>query len=94
MESAKINILVDHNISQVLKHCDRLLCLNKTYHWHDHKNQVNKTILEDTYHCEFEHLLIHEKKGDILSHDHHQCEIDDHNHNHNHKAEKKEEGDS
>jgi zinc transport system ATP-binding protein len=87
-------ILVDHNISQVLKHCDRLLCLNKTYHWHDHKNQVNKTILEDTYHCEFEHLLIHEKKGDILSHDHHQCEIDDHNYNHNHKAEKKEEGDS
>lgn len=71
-------ILVDHNISQVLKHCDRLLCLNKNYHWHDHKEHVNKSILESTYHCEFEHLLIHEKKGGILDHDHHHCEIDHH----------------
>lgn len=76
-------ILVDHNISQVLKHCDRLLCLNKTYHWHDHKDHINKGILEDTYHCEFEHLLIHEKKGDILSHDHHHCAVDHDEKSHN-----------
>lgn len=70
-------ILVDHNIAQVLKHCDRLLCLNKNFHWHDHRSQLNKNVLEHTYHCEFEHLLIHEKSGDILEHEHHACS---HNH--------------
>lgn len=78
-------ILVDHNIAQVLKHCDRLLCLNKNFHWHDHRSQINKDILEHTYHCEFEHLLIHEKAGDILEHEHHACNHDhDHTHESNH----------
>jgi zinc transport system ATP-binding protein len=67
-------ILVEHNIAQALKHSDRLLCLNRSFHWHDHRDLINKNILEDTYHCEFEHLLIHEQKGDILNHEHHKCE--------------------
>lgn len=66
-------LLIEHNIAQVLRHGDRLLCLNRTFHWHDHRDQLEKNILENTYHCEFEHLLIHEQKGDILEHDHHQC---------------------
>jgi zinc transport system ATP-binding protein len=66
-------LLIEHNIAQVLRHGDRLLCLNRTFHWHDHRSQLEKNILEDTYHCEFEHLLIHEQKGDILDHDHEQC---------------------
>ncbi len=79
-------ILVDHNIAQVLKHCDRLLCLNKSFHWHDHRSQLNKNVLEHTYHCEFEHLLIHEKAGDILEHEHHAC-------THDHEKENKDSGD-
>lgn len=71
-------ILVEHNIAQVLKHSDRLLCLNRTFHWHDHKDLLKKDVLESTYHCEFEHLMIHELKGDILDHDHHQCHEPDH----------------
>lgn len=66
-------LLIEHNIAQVLRHGDRLLCLNRTFHWHDHRSQLEKNILENTYHCEFEHLLIHEQKGDILDHDHSQC---------------------
>lgn len=77
-------VLVDHNIAQALKHSDRLLCLNKSFHWHDHRSQLNKDILEDTYHCEFEHLLIHEKAGDILEHKHHACN-QEHGHNNDHK---------
>lgn len=80
-------ILVDHNIAQVLKHCDRLLCLNKSFHWHDHKSQLKKNILEDTYHCEFEHLLIHENTDDILNHDHHKCSHHDDIHEHKNKHE-------
>ncbi|MCP4912081.1 MAG: metal ABC transporter ATP-binding protein [Oligoflexia bacterium] len=69
-------LMVDHNIQQVLKHCDRLLCLNKSFHWHDTKELVNKEILEHTYHCEFEHLAIHEMGGDILNHPHEHCTHD------------------
>ena len=69
-------ILVEHNIAQVLRHADRILCLNKSFHWHDHKDSLEKDILENTYHCEFEHLMIHESKGSILDHDHHYCDED------------------
>lgn len=79
-------ILVDHNIQQVLKHCDRLLCLNKTSHWHNSKELINKKILENIYHCEFEHLIIHEQVEDIHEHGHHLC---DHHHDHNHDEDKK-----
>ena len=65
-------ILIDHNIQQVLKHCDRILCLNKSFHWHDTRQAINNEILEKTYHCEFEHILIHERGGNILQHHHSQ----------------------
>ncbi len=63
-------ILVDHNIQQVLKHCDRILCLNRSFHWHDTRQAINSKVLEKTYHCEFEHILIHEGGGNILQHHH------------------------
>ena len=28
-------IVVDHNIKLILKHCDRILCFDKSLHWHD-----------------------------------------------------------
>lgn len=54
-------IIVDHNLNQVLKNCDKILCLNKTQHWHDEKHALTNDILSSIYHCEFEHILIHEK---------------------------------
>lgn len=81
-------LLIEHNIAQAIRHGDRLLCLNRTFHWHDHKDQLKKNILEDTYHCEFEHLLIHENKGDILDHDHHHCDVHDPFHLHSKEEEK------
>lgn len=53
-------MIVDHNINQIIRNCHKVLCLNRTYHWHDHSDLLTKNILEDIYHCEFEHLLIHE----------------------------------
>ena len=67
-------VIVDHNINQVIKHCDKILCLNQTSHWHNEKDFLTKNILESIYHCEFEHLLIHEKEE--IS-EHHFCG-DDH----------------
>lgn len=77
-------IIVDHNITQVIKNCHKILCLSGTYHWHDHKDLLTKNILEDVYHCEFEHLLIHEndlsRNSDEQNADHHLfC---DHDHSH------------
>lgn len=70
-------MIVDHNINQIIKSCQNILCLNRNYHWHDHKDFLTKNILEDVYHCEFEHLLIHEKDlGAEHPHDHHFCEHD------------------
>ena len=67
-------IIVDHNINQVLKHANKILCLNKTHHWHDFKENLTRNVLESIYHCEYEHLLIHENvHSDVQGH-HHCCD--------------------
>jgi zinc transport system ATP-binding protein len=74
-------MIVDHNINQIIKNCHKILCLNRSLHWHDHKEMLTKDVLENIYHCEFEHLLIHEKdlSSNQIVHDHQFCE---HNHSH------------
>jgi zinc transport system ATP-binding protein len=73
-------MIVDHNINQIIRNCHKILCLNRTYHWHDHRDLLTKNILEDVYHCEFEHLLIHENdlanNTDHASSDHQFCTHD------------------
>ena len=75
-------ILVDHNINQVIKHCDQILCLNRTHHWHDKKEMFNKDIMNSVYHCEFEHTLIHERPTDGKIPEHHECTVHGDNHDH------------
>ncbi len=70
-------MIVDHNINQIIKSCHNILCLNKEHHWHDHRDFLTKNILEDIYHCEFEHLLIHEKDLE-LNHNGHSHHDQDH----------------
>ena len=79
-------MIVDHNINQIIRNCHKILCLNRTYHWHNNTDLLTRNILEDVYHCEFEHLLIHEndsnKNTEITDADHHLfC-------NHDHSTEK------
>lgn len=71
-------VIVDHNINQIIRNCQNILCLNRHQHWHDHRDLLTKNVLENVYHCEFEHLLIHEKDHD--GHEHHFC---DHDHQQN-----------
>lgn len=76
-------MIVDHNITQTIRNCHKILCLNGTYHWHDHRDLLTKNILEDVYHCEFEHLLIHENdlnSTDPKNTDHHLFCNHDHDH--------------
>jgi zinc transport system ATP-binding protein len=78
-------IHVDHNLNLLVKNSDRILCLNRSHHWHDNSELVTKNVLESIYHCELEHLKIHEHT-DNSSHDF----CDDHDHigqSHHHKGE-------
>lgn len=83
-------ILIDHNINEVVKFCDNILCLNKTFHWHNHSELLTKTVLEDIYHCEFEHLKLHEKEASLQEnqssneHTHQYCQHGP-GHTHQHK---------
>lgn len=52
-------ILIDHNIRELLAICDKILCLNKSFHWHSKREDISQEKLENIYHCEFEHLLLH-----------------------------------
>ena len=72
-------MIVDHNINQIIKHCDKILCLNRTSHWHDHKDLLTRNVLESIYHCEFEHLLIHENVQNKAN-AHQFCHDHDHDH--------------
>jgi len=68
-------VIVDHNINQIIRSCRKILCLNRTFHWHDHRDFLTKNVLENIYHCEFEHLLIHDK-DEGRAHDHEFCDHD------------------
>lgn len=81
-------VIVDHNINQIIKSCQNILCLNRHHHWHNKKDFLTKNVLEDIYHCEFEHLLIHEKDMEASTDgpphtDHIHC---NHDHSTDHKA--------
>lgn len=81
-------IIVDHNINQVIRFCDKIICLNKTSHWHDNKELLTKNILENIYHCELEHLLIHENElshNTEHAHDHQFCSHEHQHENHDKK---------
>lgn len=81
-------MIVDHNINQIIKSCHNILCLNKQHHWHDHRDFLTKDILEDIYHCEFEHLLIHEKDLELNKDQHHHDghQFCDHDHSEREKS--------
>lgn len=72
-------VVVDHNINQVLKHADKVLCLNRKHHWHERKELITKDIIENIYHCEFEHIRLHEAGSRFDDH-HHECTHDHHDH--------------
>jgi len=53
-------VLIDHNVNQIIKYCDKVLCLNRTQHWHDKKELISRKVIESIFQCELEHMLIHE----------------------------------
>ncbi len=75
-------VVVDHNIAQVINFCDKILCLNKTHHWHQNKGLLTTSVLGSIYHCEFEHLVLHQTspKDKHSHHGHHLCVDSDHHH--------------
>lgn len=64
-------IHVDHNMNLLVKNSDRILCLNRSYHWHDKSELFTKDIIDSVYHCELEHLKTHNNQSHKNC-DHHQ----------------------
>jgi zinc transport system ATP-binding protein len=50
-------IMVSHDIHQLARLSDRIACLNKSIHWHDHPERISPEILTEVYRCEWEALL-------------------------------------
>ncbi len=78
-------VVVDHNLGQVLKHADKVLCLNRQHHWHNKRELLTQDILENIYHCEFEHIRLHEAGSQFDDH-HHECDHDHAQHDHDHET--------
>lgn len=67
-------VVADHNIGGLLRHCDRIICLDRDAHRHDSRDaqagdaQAGGAPAEGApgpsyYHCELEHGLLHERAG-------------------------------
>jgi len=52
-------IIIDHHIDTLIEHCEQILCLNKNAHWHSPSEKVTSDQIQHFYHCEYEHLLVH-----------------------------------
>jgi zinc transport system ATP-binding protein len=58
-EFALTVIMVSHNIDQLAKHADYLVCLNRTLHWHDTKRPLDLHMIEEVYGCELRAHIDH-----------------------------------
>lgn len=63
-------LLIDHNINQTISLCDQILCLNRTGHYHSKKELLDEELVQNLYHCEFEHQKIHQNP-DMWGENHH-----------------------
>ena len=61
-EAGRAMIVADHNIGGLLRHCDRILCLDRNVHWHDKRDALTKEVLDSFYRCELERGLLHERR--------------------------------
>ena len=50
-------LMVSHDIVHLVRFADRILCLNRTIHWHDQSERLDNEVLTDLYACEWKMLL-------------------------------------
>ncbi len=45
-------LMVSHNVGQLTHYVDRIACINKRLHWHDHASLLTDNVLHQVYDCE------------------------------------------
>lgn len=72
-------IMVTHDLRAAVASCDRVACLNRTLHYHDHPNSLSRDVLFKVFQCDMDAVLDHtHAPGDA-------CGCGDHDHSHGHQ---------
>ncbi len=50
-------ILVSHNLRSIIATCDKVACLNRTLHFHDHPVGLSKDVLFKVFQCDMDAVL-------------------------------------
>ncbi len=50
-------VMVSHNLRAIIGTCDRLACLARTLHYHDHPNALPADVLARLFQCDYDALL-------------------------------------
>jgi zinc transport system ATP-binding protein len=71
-------IMVTHDLRAAVASCDRVACLSKTLHYHDHPNSLSRDVLFKVFQCDLDAVLDHTGEES--------CGCDDHDHSHGHAS--------
>jgi len=50
-------VMVSHDLRSVIASCDRVACLNRNLHYHDHPRGLSSDVLYNVFQCDFDALL-------------------------------------
>lgn len=63
-------IMVSHDIRSVMASCDRVACLNRTLHYHDHPKSLSRDVLFKVFQCDLDAMLDPHTPSDCCGHAH------------------------
>lgn len=63
-------IMVSHDIRSVMASCDRVACLNRTLHYHDHPKSLSRDVLFKVFQCDLDAMLDPHTPSDCCGHVH------------------------
>jgi zinc transport system ATP-binding protein len=52
-------VMASHDIAELLNASDRIACIDRTLHWHDHPREISREMLESAYACELTAYHVH-----------------------------------
>ena len=50
-------VMVSHNLRSIIASCDKVACLNRTLHYHDHPVGLSKDVLFQVFQCDLDAVL-------------------------------------
>ena len=73
-------VMVTHDLRAAVATCDRVACLNRTLHYHDHPNALSRDVLFKVFQCDLDAVLDHTATPEEA------CGCGDHDHSHGHQT--------